>query len=64
MKTYRQAQQRYDAMEHPDYWNDREEELERIAEEAEERDFEERLEYINRTVRNINRLTAEIRRAS
>ena len=36
--TYKQAQQSYDRMEHPDYWDDREEEAERIAEEAEDRE--------------------------
>lgn len=32
-KVNRQAQQAYDRREHPDYWNDHEEELERMAEE-------------------------------
>lgn len=36
--TYRAAQQAYDRMEHPDYWDDHEEE----DEEAAERDAQER----------------------
>lgn len=47
--TYSQAQEKYDRMEHPDYWDDHEEALERIAGEAEDRDFEERLSLAGRS---------------
>jgi hypothetical protein len=41
--TYKAAQQSHDSQEHPDYWNDREEEYEREAEDALEN--EHRLEW-------------------